>query len=188
MTLRTRPARVVAAVGAVLAAGTTTFMALAAGTASADEPGRCTQNVNVREDPDPHAKIVALCERGKQVKIGDERDGFVHLEELGGWASKDYVKADDDAASSEQDADGHHADDAGDNHDGDNNDGDNHGDNHDGDNHDGDNHADSDDHADSASSDDHADSNNAADHNDTGSSPHATPAAGGGGSLGGLLG
>jgi uncharacterized protein YraI len=98
MTLRTRPARLVAAVGAVLAAGTTTFMALSAGTASADEPGRCTQNVNVRKDPDPHARIVALCERGKQVKIGDERGGFVHLEELGGWASKDYVKADEQSS------------------------------------------------------------------------------------------
>ena len=105
MNLRNRPVRLVAAIGAVLAAGTTTFMALAAGTASADEPGRCTQNVNVREDPEADAKIVALCEAGKQVKLGEERDGFVHLDELGGWASKDYVKADEDAASSDHDAD-----------------------------------------------------------------------------------
>jgi len=114
MNLRNRPVRVAAAVGAVLAAGTTTFMALAAGTASADEPGRCTQNVNVREDPNSHAKIVALCERGKQVKLGEERDGFVHLEELGGWASKDYVKA-DDSSSDEHGAsadDNHSADDS----------------------------------------------------------------------------
>jgi hypothetical protein len=110
MNLRNRPVRVAAAVGAVLAAGTTTFMALAAGTASADEPGRCTQNVNVREDPDSHAKIVALCERGKQVKLGEERDGFVHLEELGGWASKDYVKADDSSSDEHGgSADDHHS-------------------------------------------------------------------------------
>ena len=115
MNLRNRPVRLVAAVGAVLAAGTTTFMAFTAGTASADEPGRCTQNVNVREDPEADAKIVALCESGKQVKLGEERDGFVHLDELGGWASKDFVKADEDAASSDTDADGQHsADDASD--------------------------------------------------------------------------
>jgi len=95
MNLRNRPVRVAATVGAVLAAGTTTFMALAAGTASADEPGRCTQNVNVREDPNPHAKIVGLCEAGKRVKLGEARDGFVHIDELGGWVSDDYVKADD---------------------------------------------------------------------------------------------
>jgi hypothetical protein len=117
MNLRHRP-RLVAAVGAVLAAGTVTAMALTAGTASADEPGRCTQNVNVREDPDAHAKIVALCERGKEVKIGEERNGFVHLDELGGWASKDFVKADDSADDHSaddhgSDADEHHsADDA----------------------------------------------------------------------------
>ena len=105
MNLRNRPARLVAAVGAVLAAGTTTFMALVAGNASADEPGRCTQNVNVREDPQADAKIVALCEAGKQVKLGEERGGFVHLDELGGWASKDFVKADEDAASSDHDGD-----------------------------------------------------------------------------------
>ena len=99
MNLRNRPVRLAAAVGAVLAAGTTTFLALVAGTASADEPGRCTQNVNVREDAEASSKIIAMCQAGKQVTVTDERDGFVRLDELGGWASMDYVKADDDTAT-----------------------------------------------------------------------------------------
>ena len=101
MNLRNRPVRVAAAVGAVLAAGTTTFMALAAGTASADEPGRCTQNVNIREEPDAQSRIVALCEAGTKVQLGDERDGWVHIDELGGWASKDFVKPDESSARSD---------------------------------------------------------------------------------------
>jgi uncharacterized protein YraI len=121
MNLRTQPVRVVAAVGAVIAAGTTTFMALAAGSASADEPGRCTQNVNVREEPDANSRIVALCEAGTQVMLGAERDGWVELDSLGGWASKDYVKADENASSSHasdshasdsHDADSHASDDS----------------------------------------------------------------------------
>ena len=129
MNLRNRPVRVVAAVGAVVAAGTATCMALAAGTASADEPGRCTQNVNVRKEPDQTSRIVALCPAGKQVKLGAEKDGFVQLDELGGWASKDFVKADESSSSSSSSdgddhaADGHsdadHGDDNGDQHDSD---------------------------------------------------------------------
>jgi hypothetical protein len=99
MNLRNRPVRVAAAVGAVVAAGTTVFMAVAAGTASADEPGRCTQNVNVREEADATSKIVAMCESGTAVTIGPERDGFAYLENLHGWASKDYIKADEIPAS-----------------------------------------------------------------------------------------
>jgi uncharacterized protein YraI len=100
MNLRTRPARAVAAVGAVVAAGTTTFMAATAGTASADEPGHCVQNVNIREEPDTSSRIVALCEAGTEVKLGAERDGWVRIDELGGWASKDYVKADEQSPDS----------------------------------------------------------------------------------------
>jgi hypothetical protein len=99
MNLRTRPVRVAAAVGAVVAAGTTVFMAVAAGTASADEPGRCTQNVNVREEADATSKIVAMCDTGTAVTIGPERDGFAYLENLHGWASKDFIKADETAAA-----------------------------------------------------------------------------------------
>ena len=68
-------------------------------TASADEPGRCLQNVNIREEPDAESRIVALCEAGTKVELGEERDGFVRIDELGGWASKDYVKADETSSS-----------------------------------------------------------------------------------------
>jgi uncharacterized protein YraI len=105
MNLRNRPVRLVAAVGAVVAAGTTTFMALAAGTASADEPGHCLQNVNIREEPNATSRIVALCEAGTQVMLGAERDGWVELDALGGWASKDFVKADEQPSSDAHDAD-----------------------------------------------------------------------------------
>ena len=104
MNLRNRPVRVAAAVGAVVAAGTTVFMAVAAGTASADEPGRCTQNVNVREEADATSKIVAMCDSGTAVTIGPERDGFAYLENLHGWASSDFVKHDQSAASAVHDA------------------------------------------------------------------------------------
>jgi virulence-associated protein VagC len=95
MNLRTRPARTVAAVGVVVAAGTATFMAVAAGTASADEPGHCLQNVNVREEADVNSRIVAMCETGTQVTIGPERDGWAYLENLRGWASRDFIKHDE---------------------------------------------------------------------------------------------
>ena len=93
MNMGTHPARVIAAVAAVIAAGTTTVMALTVGTATADEPGRCTQNVNVREQPDTTSRIVATCKQGTEVALGTERDNFVRIDELGGWASKDYVTA-----------------------------------------------------------------------------------------------
>jgi hypothetical protein len=104
MNLGTHPARVVAAVVAVVAAGTTTVLALAAGTAAADEPGRCTQNVNVREDADATSRIVALCEEGTKVVLGAERDHFVWLDKLHGWASTDYVKADKAAGAAGADS------------------------------------------------------------------------------------
>ena len=98
MNLSTHPARVVAAVAAVIAAGTTTVLALTAGTAVADEAGRCTQNVNVREEPEATSRIVALCEAGTEVMLGAERDDFVYLDKLQGWASKEFVTADGAAA------------------------------------------------------------------------------------------
>ena len=76
MNLSTRSTRTVAAVGAVVAAGTATFMAVAAGTASADEPGHCLQNVNVRAEADVNSRIVAMCEAGTQVTIGPEKEGW----------------------------------------------------------------------------------------------------------------
>ena len=94
MNLSTRSTRTVAAVGAVVAAGTATFMAVAAGTASADEPGHCLQNVNVREEADVNSRIVAMCEAGTQVTIGPEKEGWAYLENLRGWASRDFIKAD----------------------------------------------------------------------------------------------
>ena len=102
MNMGTHPARVIAAVAAVIAAGTTTVMALTVGTATADEPGRCTQNVNVREQPDTTSRIVAMCKEGTEVVLGTERDNFVRIDKLGGWASKDFVTAGETAA----DADG----------------------------------------------------------------------------------
>jgi hypothetical protein len=98
---RNRPARIAAAVGATVAAGATAMLAVTA-TASADEPGRCLQNVNVREKPDAESRIVALCEAGTKVELGEERDGFVRIDELGGWASKDYVKADERSSSDDR--------------------------------------------------------------------------------------
>jgi len=100
MMSRNRTVRVAAAVGATVAAGAVAMLA-ATTTASADEPGRCLQNVNIREEPDVDSRIVALCEAGTQVKLGAERDGFVRIDDLGGWASKDYVKADESAPSSD---------------------------------------------------------------------------------------
>jgi hypothetical protein len=94
---RTRPARVAAAVGVTVAAGAAAMLAVTT-TASADEPGRCLQNVNVREDPDAESRIVALCEAGTRVKLGEERDGFVRIDEMGGWVAEDYVKADESSS------------------------------------------------------------------------------------------
>lgn len=99
MNMGTHPARLAAAAVAVIAAGTTTVLALTVGTASADEAGRCTQNVNVREEPDATSRIVALCEEGTEVVLGAERDHFVWLDKQKGWASTDYVKADGTGAA-----------------------------------------------------------------------------------------
>ena len=89
-----RPGRIAAAVGGAVAVGAAGLMAVLAGTASAATPGVCTDNVNVRAEPEATAKIVAVCDRGTKVEIGEERNGFVQLVNLGGWSVKDYVKAD----------------------------------------------------------------------------------------------
>ena len=81
----------VAAVGAVVAVSTTAAMALLAGSASADVPGRCTVNVNVRAEPSLDAKIIALCEAGTQVQVGESKNGFLKLTNLKGWAAQQYV-------------------------------------------------------------------------------------------------
>jgi hypothetical protein len=88
--LLNRPGRAAAVVGAVLAVSASATVALVA-TASADEPGRCIKNVNIREKPDVDSRIVALCEAGTQVQVGETRDGFVHLTNLGGWSAQQYV-------------------------------------------------------------------------------------------------
>ena len=89
-----RPGRAAAAVGAVVAVSATAAVALVSGTAigaPAEEPGRCTQNVNVRQEPDIGSQIVALCEAGSEVKVGESRAGFVRLTNLGGWAAQEYI-------------------------------------------------------------------------------------------------
>jgi hypothetical protein len=90
-----RPGRAVAVVGAVVAVSATAAVALVAGTATAtpadDESGRCTKNVNVRAEPDVTSRIVALCEQGTEVQVGESRGGFVQLTNLGGWAAQEYV-------------------------------------------------------------------------------------------------
>lgn len=90
--------RAIAVVGALVAVGATTTMALVAGTASAaptaTQPGKCIDNVNVRADASTTSKIVAVCETGQAVKVAETRDGFVHLTDLKGWAAQEYVSVD----------------------------------------------------------------------------------------------
>jgi hypothetical protein len=95
-----RPARAAAALGALVAAGAVTLVATmgtanaaGAGPAAAGA-GRCTDNVNVRSEPDITSKIVAVCERGQSVQIGQTRDGFVQLTDLKGWAAQEFVSVD----------------------------------------------------------------------------------------------
>ncbi|WP_425569489.1 SH3 domain-containing protein [Pseudonocardia yuanmonensis] len=76
-------------------------MAVLAGTASAATTGTCTDNVNVREEPAEDAAIVAVCDRGTEVQVGETRNGFVKLENLDGWAVEDYVKTDGTAADAD---------------------------------------------------------------------------------------
>jgi hypothetical protein len=100
-TLLHHPGRATAAVGAVVAVSATTLMVLLSGTAAATEPGRCTDNVNVRAEPDINSDIVALCEAGTEVMTGETRNGFVRLTDLGGWSAKEYISVGDGAASTQ---------------------------------------------------------------------------------------
>lgn len=86
-----RPGRAAAVVGAVVAVSATSLIALLGGTAAANEPGKCVENVNVREQPDTTSSIVALCEAGRTVEVGATRDGFVELVDLNGWAAKEFI-------------------------------------------------------------------------------------------------
>jgi hypothetical protein len=90
-----RPGRAAAVVGAVVAVSATAAVALVSGTATATpvdaEPGRCTKNVNVRAQPDIASEIIALCEEGMKVQVGESRAGFLRLENLGGWAAQEYI-------------------------------------------------------------------------------------------------
>lgn len=85
-----RPGRAVAAVGAAVAVGAAT-LAVIAGSAAATEPGRCVDNVNVRAEPSMDSEVVALCEAGTAVQVGETRNGFVQLIDLGGWSSAEFV-------------------------------------------------------------------------------------------------
>lgn len=84
-----RPARVAAVVSAVAAVGAGTVIAV--GTASAAEPAKCVENVNVREQPRIDSKVIALCEAGTTVEAGEIRNGFVRLTDLGGWSAQEYI-------------------------------------------------------------------------------------------------
>ena len=85
--------RAAAGVGALVAAGAVTLVVVG-GTANAAGTGRCTDNVNVREEPDITSQIVAVCERGQAVQVGKTQDGFVQLTDLDGWAAQEYVSVD----------------------------------------------------------------------------------------------
>jgi hypothetical protein len=90
-----RPGRATAVVGAVVAVSATAAVALLSGTAAATpeagKSGKCAKNVNVRAEPDASSRIVALCEEGTAVQVGEARDGFLRLTNLGGWAAQEYV-------------------------------------------------------------------------------------------------
>ena len=87
----TRRARTLAAVGAAIAVGTTGLMVLAVGTAAADEPGRCTEAVKVRAEPDLTAPVVGVCPAGTAVQVGEIREGYLYLTDYAGWVAWEYV-------------------------------------------------------------------------------------------------
>jgi hypothetical protein len=113
-----RPGRGAATVGAVVAVSATAVVALVSGTATATpaagEPSRCAKNVNVRAEPDPTSRIVALCEQGTEVKVGESRDGFVELTNLGGWAAQEYVSVNGQPPAPAERASSREGEDAGD--------------------------------------------------------------------------
>jgi hypothetical protein len=86
-----RRSRTTAVVGATAAVGTMGLMALAAGTALAEEPGRCNETVNVRAEPDVASPLVGVCPAGTAVQVGEIREGFLYLTDYEGWAAWEYV-------------------------------------------------------------------------------------------------
>lgn len=86
-----RPGRAAAVVGAVVAVSAASLIALLGGTAAATEPGKCVDNVNVREQPAAASDIVVVCEAGQIVEVGATRDGFVELVDLKGWAAEEFI-------------------------------------------------------------------------------------------------
>ena len=96
-----RPGRALA-VAAVVSVSATAAVALVSGTAAAQEPGRCTENVDIRSEPDITSRIVALCESGTAVQVGEARNGFVQLVDFGGWAAQEYLSVDGSAPAPAQ--------------------------------------------------------------------------------------
>jgi len=94
MTALQRPGRAAAVVGAVVAVSATSLIAILSGTATADQPDKCVENVNVRAEPNPTSEIIALCEAGQTVQAGATRDGFVELVDLKGWVAKEFISID----------------------------------------------------------------------------------------------
>ena len=66
-------------------------MVLAVGTAAADEPGRCTEAVKVRAEPDLTAPVVGVCPAGTAVQVGEIREGYLYLTDYAGWVAWEYV-------------------------------------------------------------------------------------------------
>lgn len=96
MTL-SRPGRVAAVAGSAVAIAAAALMAIAAGNALAEEPvpGHCTDNVNVREEPNVNSRIIDVCKAGQKVQVGERQNGFVRLVDLGGWSAEQYVAVDE---------------------------------------------------------------------------------------------
>ncbi len=83
--------RVTLAVTALAVSGASVGIAVA-GTASAAGTGTCTDTVKVRSEPSKDAPVVGTCEKGESTRVGATKNGFVQLDEFGGWASSKYVK------------------------------------------------------------------------------------------------
>jgi len=58
------------------------------------EPAECVENVNVREQPSLESRIVALCRAGTTVQAGEIQNGFVRLNDLGGWSAQEFISID----------------------------------------------------------------------------------------------
>jgi hypothetical protein len=85
------PGRLATAVGLAVAAVGATVMAVSVAQA-APEPGRCIDNVNVRERPEANARVIGLCRTGTRVTVEERRAGFVKLKEYNGWSVERYVE------------------------------------------------------------------------------------------------